>query len=273
MIRISHLLASMALALPLGGTLAAPPLQAQSFDHALSVRVLPGWREADGTHIAALALDLAPGWKTYWRAPGDAGIPPRFDFSGSKNVDGVRSHWPVPEVFWQNGLRSIGYEDQVVIPLMVTPSGAGATVLNGDVEVGVCEDICIPMSFSFRVELPEKGRNDSEIRAALSSRMLSEYEGYVASVTCTAAPIADGLMLTTVIDMPPHGADEQVVVETSDRSIWASVPKIERVGDALHVRNELVPPNGQPFALDRSGLRITVFSDGGVVDIQGCTGG
>ena len=64
-----------------------------------------------------LEMQLKEGWKTYWRAPGDAGIPTQFDFDGSRNIVSYRTHWPVPEVFWQNGMRSIGYDTEVVLPL------------------------------------------------------------------------------------------------------------------------------------------------------------
>ena len=83
-------------------------------DKLAQVEVLPGWRAANGDHIAGLRITLAPGWKTYWRAPGDAGIPPIFSFTGSQNIQAVAPHWPVPEVFDSNGVQTIGYHDGVV---------------------------------------------------------------------------------------------------------------------------------------------------------------
>ena len=66
----------------------------QSVEDLASVTVLPGWRDADGTHVTALRIDLAEGWKTYWRAPGDSGIPPSFAFSGG-DITAVQPHFPV----------------------------------------------------------------------------------------------------------------------------------------------------------------------------------
>ncbi|MCX8508161.1 MAG: protein-disulfide reductase DsbD family protein, partial [Rhodobacteraceae bacterium] len=67
--------------------LAAPLAQAQPVpDNLLKAEILPGWRTESGSQMAALRLTMAPGWKTYWRAPGDAGIPPRFDWTGSANL-------------------------------------------------------------------------------------------------------------------------------------------------------------------------------------------
>ena len=90
--------------------------------------MLHGWVNSDGTRTAALHLDLAPGWKTYWRAPGDAGIPPRFDWRGSSNVGTVAITWPTPSVFDQNGMRSVGYEDVLTIPLRIEPRTPGEPV-------------------------------------------------------------------------------------------------------------------------------------------------
>jgi DsbC/DsbD-like thiol-disulfide interchange protein len=75
----------------------------------------------NGGHMAAVELQLAPGWKTYWRSPGDAGIPPSFDWSGSENVKSVRLHWPAPEVFEANGMQTIGYHERLVLPVEITP--------------------------------------------------------------------------------------------------------------------------------------------------------
>src|SRR6056297_1939284 len=71
--------------------------------------ILGGWVTESGTRIVGLRLSLAPGWRTYWSVPGDAGIPPQFDWSGSDNLVGVRVHWPAPTVFETYGMRTAGY--------------------------------------------------------------------------------------------------------------------------------------------------------------------
>ncbi|MEM9757273.1 MAG: hypothetical protein AAF914_14825, partial [Pseudomonadota bacterium] len=77
---ITHRLATAALALTLGLGLSPAPITAQVVDLAevVEVRLIEGWRRDDGTHMAAVEIRMAPGWKTYWRAPGDGGIPPRL---------------------------------------------------------------------------------------------------------------------------------------------------------------------------------------------------
>ncbi|MEM6276377.1 MAG: protein-disulfide reductase DsbD domain-containing protein, partial [Pseudomonadota bacterium] len=169
----------------------------------IDVEVLTGWREPGMEHIAALRLTLAAGWKTYWRAPGDAGIPPMFDWDGSENVATVRPHWPVPEIFNQNGMRSIGYDQQVVIPLHVTREDANEPIrLQAEVSLGVCEEICIPAFVSIDALLPAQGAADEQIIAALGDRPMTEAEAGVGDVVCSVMPIDDGLSLTVTVDMP-----------------------------------------------------------------------
>ena len=103
------------------------------------VELRPGWRMADGTHMAALHIVLEPGWKTYWRAPGDFGIPPQFDWAGSHNIDAVSPKWPTPDVFFEQGMRSVGYRREVVIPLHLVAKEISADIeVSGEVHIGIC---------------------------------------------------------------------------------------------------------------------------------------
>ena len=89
------------IALCLLGALRAPTM-ADELDQIVQVVLKKGWRKESGDHIAALQITLAPGWKTYWRQPGDTGIPPRFDFSGSENLTILDVIYPAPKITWQD---------------------------------------------------------------------------------------------------------------------------------------------------------------------------
>jgi DsbC/DsbD-like thiol-disulfide interchange protein len=104
-------------------------------DNVARADLLPGWQNPDGTRTAALRLTLAPGWHTYWRSPGEAGIPPRFDWTGSRNLTSVALHWPQPQIFDQNGLRTLGYEGDVILPIDVTAAADGPVTLNTTIEL------------------------------------------------------------------------------------------------------------------------------------------
>ncbi len=249
----------------------AAPAHAQIPDDVASLDVRPGWRQDNGTHMAALDIRLAKGWKTYWRSPGDGGIPPRLMLEPTNNIRSVRIAWPVPEVFHQNGLRSIGYADSVVLPLAVaTVDGDAPVVLSGRVEIGVCEDICIPVTFPINLELPAGGNPDTAIRAALAAQPMPAAQAGVGQVSCNVTPIADGLRVTARIEMPALADREAAVLELTGHELWISEPDTLRDGTTLTASADMVPPDGRPFALDRSAVRITVIGGGQAVDIQGC---
>jgi len=238
-----------------------------------NVTILPGWRTERGTHMAALRIQLAPGWKTYWRAPGEGGFPPRFDWSGSRNLKGVAFHWPLPAVFDQNGMRSVGYKDELILPMELTPEAAGRSIsLRAAVELGVCLDICIPMQVSVAAILGRAGQADPRIRAAIRNRPMTGREAGVTGVSCRIEPIADGLRLTATLALPPLGDREATVIEHPNQRVWVSEPTIERRGNLLVAVSDLVGPTNKPFSLDRSQLRFTVLSKGRGVDIRGCSG-
>src|SRR6056297_1475100 len=137
------------------------PVHANPAADLVEARILTGWRDADGRHVAALHLELQDGWKTYWRAPGDAGIPPRFDWSGSGNLARVALHWPAPKVFDSYGLRTVGYDGALVLPMELTPRRPGAPItLNARMELGICETICVPAELHLEANLAGPGRSD-----------------------------------------------------------------------------------------------------------------
>lgn len=245
-----------------------------SLDDVAQIDVLPGWRDASGNHMAALRVRLAKGWKTYWRSPGDAGIPPRLDWRGSGNLASVTFHWPVPEVFDTAGMRTIGYTQDLILPMSLRPRQAGKPItLKGKVNLGVCKDVCVPMDAQISVTLPAQTHDAARpIKRALGARPDTASEAGLRKAVCKVEPIKDGLRLTAQIDMPRVGRGEVVVVETADPSLWVNTLSTERNGKILTTVAELVPTSGKPFLLNRSDVRLTVLAAGRGVDIRGCTG-
>ncbi len=244
-------------------------------DEIVKIDVLPGWRDAKGHHVAALRIRLADGWKTYWRAPGEAGIPPSLNWQGSDNLAAVQFHWPVPEVFHTSGMQTIGYAHELVLPMTLAPRTAGQPIsLTGNVNLGVCLDVCMPMAATISVELPAQGGGSkAPIRQALRQRPDTAEEAGLRRAVCEVEPTKNGLRVTVKLDMPQLGPNEVVVVETADPSVWVSARAATRQGGALTTVADLVPSSGKPFMLNRSDLRMTVLAAGRGVDIRGCTGG
>tara|TARA_R110002051_G_scaffold1008_11_gene5039 strand:+ start:1235 stop:2041 length:807 start_codon:yes stop_codon:yes gene_type:complete len=247
-------------------------LRAELSSFKTTLTVLTGWETNSDSHMAGLRIDVPAGWKTYWRAPGDAGIPPKITWSGSTNIASVAFHWPVPKVFDQAGMRSIGYYDSVTIPIEVFPTSAGDMRLAGVIEIGVCQDICVPVTLDFDAVLPRGGKRDAAITAALLNRPLTAQEAGAGDMTCTVKPIDGGMQITATTPLTQNGP-EAIVIETSNPYVWVSEPKVARTATRITATSDLIHVDGTSFAVDRAGIRMTVLGASRAVDIQGCAAG
>ncbi len=237
--------------------------------------LLDGWQQADGTRIGAIRLTMAPGWKTYWRAPGDAGIPPSFSWNGSRNLAGVTVSWPTPEVFVQNGMRSVGYANEVMLPLAIAANRADQLVdIVLELEIGVCKDICIPQTLRVSGTFDAVGATPQPaIAAALAERPYTAAEAGARDTTCAISPSGDGLSITATLTLPHAGGEEHVVIEAGRPDVWVSEAKVQRRGDTLTAKADIVPNTAGGFALDRSAIRFTVLGSAHAVDLLGCAPG
>ena len=124
----------------------------------------------DDTVLVGLQMKLVKGWKTYWRIPGDSGIPPRFNWQGSKNVNRVSVMWPTPIAFDSGGFLTWGYADEVIFPMQVELKEAGKPLsLKLTVGFGVCENACIPLQHSLSLDLPSSAAGTSPHAATLEN--------------------------------------------------------------------------------------------------------
>ncbi|WP_286196688.1 protein-disulfide reductase DsbD domain-containing protein [Tropicibacter sp. R15_0] len=265
----NFVLAIACLFLPLVSSGAA---QAESYENVIRAELRPGWRLPDGSHMAALHLELAPGWKTYWRAPGDAGIPPQFRWKGSGGA--VQVHWPAPQVFHQSGMRSVGYSGSVTLPLRVSLRNSTKDArLKGVIDIGICKDVCLPHRVRVEAVLPAtKTKPDPSIAAALADEPYSAEDAGVSSVSCRVAPAPNGMMLRAQIDMPKGTGREHTVIEAANPEIWVGEPRTWWEGGHLMAEAQMAHMAGSAFAVDRSRLRITVLGGHMPVDIHGCSG-
>jgi len=110
------------------------------------VRTIAGARLDGAAHLrAGVEIRLMRGWHTYWRYPGDAGVPPLFSFAGSRNVKHVEVLWPAPERVVDKGSTSIGYLIGVIFPLRIVQHEAGKPVaLRLRLQYAICEKLCVP---------------------------------------------------------------------------------------------------------------------------------
>ncbi|WP_425093148.1 protein-disulfide reductase DsbD domain-containing protein [Tropicimonas sp. S265A] len=254
------------LGMMLGFAATSASAQFPDIDAVLQVDVLPGWREADGRHIAGLRLQLEDGWKTYWRVPGEGGIPPQFDLSGSENISAMVPHLPKPKVYRDLNMISIGYGGSVVFPLEFRTLDADAPIqLRGHVRLGVCEAICIPVDVPLNVTLAAPGQPSPSISKALKQAPTR----ISAQPDCQITPIEDGFRLSLSMTVPAK-AGEYPVIEPANQAVWVATSKTWREGTELRAQADLYPPENVPYVFDRSALRVTVISETAAYELLGC---
>jgi DsbC/DsbD-like thiol-disulfide interchange protein len=118
---------------------------------------------------AGIEIKLKDGWKTYWRYPGDSGVPPVLDFSKSQNVKTVTVLYPAPSWFPDGaGGNSIGYKGDVILPLHVVPQDTARPVtLRLKLDYAVCEKVCVPVEAKLELDVTgAKTANETTLAAA-----------------------------------------------------------------------------------------------------------
>jgi DsbC/DsbD-like thiol-disulfide interchange protein len=223
-----------------------------------AVRLLAGSRSG-AVLLGGVAFQLQPGWKTYWRTPGDSGVPPRFDFSKSDNVEAVTVLWPAPKKFDDGaGGSSLGYHDQIVLPLRIVPRSVDKPVtLRAEINYAVCEKLCIPV--------------DAKAELGFTSVASTEDSALFAALDTVPKPanIGDPNPLT-IRDVKREGKDQVLVdVVTPDEravSLFVEGPTPDW-GLPVPKLVEQSPPGVKRFAFQLDGVPPGVSPDGAALKL------
>ncbi len=236
-----------------------------------SVRLIAGAPAVGATELSGgVEIRLTRGWHTYWRYPGDAGVPPRFEWAASDNVAGIELQWPAPVRIVTQAAMSIGYEDGVLFPLRIRPQDPKRPVrLELKLEFAVCERLCIPAEARVRLEVPP-GVGDVPLLAQADARVprrvrLGEAPGLaILSVRLERGPTPRALVEAKV----PAGRDPDLFAEGPTEA-WA-LPLPEKLpAEAGRVRFA-IPLEGAPSGADPipSKLRLTLVAGAEAIEVD-----
>jgi DsbC/DsbD-like thiol-disulfide interchange protein len=234
-----------------------------------AVRLIAGAQRSEAgaaVHRAGVEIRLAPGWKTYWRYPGDSGIPPRFDFSNSRNVKSITVRWPAPQRLTDESGTSIGYKHDVIFPLDVVPQDATKpVVLTLGIDYAVCEKICVPADGKGELTITGKP-GDNETRIARSEMLVPR----------PAKLGTDGLLAIRAVKREAGGAKPRIVVDVaapanSKVALFAEGPAPDW---ALPVPEAIAgaPAGQQRFAFELDGLPPNTKADGATLTLTAVAG-
>jgi DsbC/DsbD-like thiol-disulfide interchange protein len=254
-----------ALPLVLGGEARAQSTDATPWirDAHSALRLVAGSRNG-AVLLGGLALRLDSGWKTYWRTPGDSGVPPRFDFSGSDNVASVTVLWPAPAKFPDGaGGTSFGYRNEVVLPLRITPVKPDKpVVLRAEINYAVCEKLCVPVDAKAEISFAnDASSEDGALMTALAAVPQPARVGDPGALTIREVRREGGQV---VVDAAaPDGVIADLFAEgpTADWSL-PSPELVERPPDGIQrfrFALEGLPPGATP---EGAALKLTLTGGG-----------
>lgn len=239
---------------------AAPLLGPQAATEGAQVRLLAGAQTA-GVVQAGLELRLDHGWKTYWRYPGDSGVPPRFVWSGSQNVADVGVAWPAPRRFSDgSGGFSIGYKDTVILPLTVRLSDpAKPARLDLNLDFAVCQALCVPAQAHVALALPGDGSDDALLAAARAAVPVETALGAPGPLSVQSVSLDSSQTPPQIIVTAKAGAGASLFLEGPDEG-WA-LPLPQPAGAAGANLRFSAPLLGVPSDAPATGnrLRLTLI--------------
>jgi len=269
-----HAVHSLALATILGGVAcgAASAMNASASPWIESnnskTRLVSGVVELDGkpTLVAGVQLRMSPEWKTYWRNPGDSGVPPSFDWSGSTNLKRAEVLYPAPHRFADGGGTAIGYEDEVVFPVKLTPERDGEPIeLKLGFAFGLCKDLCIPNDVSLALTLGgDVGKGDALLLDSFLARVPKPAgEGVWPAVSKVDARLdAEKPELIVEALFPPGAAGTDLFIDGVDAFVPVPAPRGPLVDGHQSFTVTFVSQN-EAAALKGKTLVLTLVSDQG----------
>jgi len=236
----------------------SPLFQSKAVEASL-VTAADGVSQGVGTLSAGFRVVLADGWKTYWRTPGEVGIAPSIDWSGSENVRNVTFLWPAPHRFHAFGIENFGYKHEVVFPLSIELDRPGEPVhLRAKVNMLTCSIVCVPQDFDLALDLPLGGgldRASANLIASWAKRVPArgETDGTAfKSAAFTAIP--DPAIILELRSQKPFYAPD-VFPEVSKGTTFG--PPDIRLGDGGHLLWARIPLTGFDEDIASAALTVT----------------
>ena len=237
-----------------------------------SVDIIRGWRQSDDIHIAAINIKLEDGWKTYWRVPGIGGIAPILNWEKSKNIKNISQIWPTPNIYNEYGLQTIGYKNELLLPLQIQPIDKKQPIhLSITIDFGICSDVCVPIQTAVEERLPERTSiGKKNILDTLEKAILSGNKSPFKIVKCNIVPIKDGFEVNAFFEgLASFDEDTLGVVEYPvKQNGWINQKASLISSNQLSVH--AIVYNKSIHFIDRSDLTLTIFTKNKAFEFDGC---
>jgi DsbC/DsbD-like thiol-disulfide interchange protein len=226
--------------------------------------------------LVGVHIKLEKGWKTYWRFPGDSGVPPQFDWQDSNNLKDSKILWPAPQRFKDPYSTTIGYKDEIVFPVAVSPRSAGQPIdLNVKLEFGVCQDICI-----FAVANLDLSVSEDDARQSIYNILLNRFVSKVPEVIHPTASSTHSIRSVSAVldgDKPhiivearyPEDARKRDLFIEGPNDFYIPIPSLtKQISTNLDEYRVDLKGGDDPKLLNGKVLTFTMVSTDGQVEIK-----
>jgi len=224
--------------------------------------VTSGKPDADGRLKGILDIELKSGWKTYWRDPGDAGVPPTIDASTSANVASAEFDFPAPQWHDEGDFKWAGYNYPLGLPVTFTlKDPAGPAMIDAAVFLGVCETICVPAQAKLTLDAARDPDNPDDA-AAVSTAFAAIPPAATPEFGVKLAEKAGDAKVLLEAAFPGDPATAELFVAGEDGYVFSTPVREERDGRTFFSL-EVTRPDEAP---DGTGLHYTLVTDKGAVN-------
>jgi DsbC/DsbD-like thiol-disulfide interchange protein len=244
--RIHVTAAACGLALLLGAPAHAADASPWVEDNYSGIRLIAGANKSGAESLGAgIEIKMQPGWHTYWRYPGDSGVPPRFSFSGSDNLASATVLFPAPHAFTDEAGTTIGYKGNVILPVSVVPRQKDKPVtLRAKIDYAVCEKLCVPAEARLELTLDRTSGADNAALAAAEARVPQPVSAAEAGLTARRAN-DDKRKPLVFVDLAADTGQQVALFVEGPTAEWAlPIPKPAQGA----------PPGHQHFGFELDGL-------------------
>jgi DsbC/DsbD-like thiol-disulfide interchange protein len=270
--RIGVTLAACSVALLFGAPARAADASPWVEDSYSAIRLIAGANKSGADSLrAGIEIKMQPAWHTYWRYPGDSGVPPRFSYSGSDNLATVKVLYPAPHAFTDEVGTTIGYKGNVILPLRVFPRQKDKPVtLRAKIEYAVCDRLCVPVEAHVELTLAGMAGEDNAALAAAEARVPRPVSATEAGLTARRAKDDKRKPLVFVDLAAPTGQPVELFVEGPTAEWALPVPKPAQGAPPGHAHFgfEL---DGLPPGVDPNGpfeLTFTIVKGGSATEVK-----
>ncbi len=225
--RIGVTLAACGIVLSAGAPARAADASPWVEDNYSAIRLIAGANKPGAESLrAGIEIKMQPAWHTYWRYPGDSGVPPRFSFAGSDNLATVKVLYPAPHAFTDEVGTTIGYKGNVILPLRVVPRQKDKPVtLRAKVDYAVCEKLCVPVEAKLELTISPAGGADNPALTAAEARVPTPVSAAEAGLTARRANDDKRKPLVFVDLAAPTGQPVELLVEGPTPEWSLPIPK------------------------------------------------